>query len=274
MIFIVMSLLFNQQKNEIILKRSPSPFKPFYLTPQKQETLSLKNKGFIITQFYFYPDRIAYVTDTTYTYYLIDSYDWNINDTVFWYFYFPDNDTTTGAPIGEHVRGIYFYWAHTHEDSVNLLSYWKWYAEDIWGWAWEGVYIRRDAWYEELNDFFGGFGIRFSPMPFEFFEYAFFPGKWYVEIWRKPAGGNIYFIKRDSFEVRDTFTYVKLIFPSDTDTVVYGKENIILEVLENHWAKVKLNITSIPVKGKNRDTIIEFKVYRMKKPKRITKYIK
>jgi hypothetical protein len=274
MVFLLISLLLNQQTHEIILKNSPSLVKPFYFTSQKQETLSLKGKGFEIIQFLFDPDRIAYVTDTTYTSYRMFSFDWNINDTVLCYFYYPDNDTTTGAPTGEHVRGDSSYWTHTYEDSVNLLSYWKWYKNvkiDTYVEMGEGVYIKRCYTYDELNDFWGGgWGIRFSPAPLEFYSSAFFPGEWYVEIWRKPAGGDVYFVKRDSFEVRDTFTYVKLIFPSDTDTVVYGKENIILEVLENHWAKVKLKITSVnPEKGETRDTTIEFKIYRMKKPKRI-----
>jgi len=87
------------------------------------------------------------------------SFDWNINDTVFCYFYYPDNDTTTGAPTGEHVRGDSSYWTHTYEDSVNLLSYWKWYKNvkiDTYVEMGEGVYIKRCYTYDELNDFWGG----------------------------------------------------------------------------------------------------------------------
>jgi len=56
MVFLLISLLLNQQTHEIFLKNSPSLVKPFYFTSQKQETLSIKGKGFeIIHNFYLTP---------------------------------------------------------------------------------------------------------------------------------------------------------------------------------------------------------------------------
>ncbi len=87
----------------------------------------------------------------------------------------------------------------------------------------------------------------------EFYESSFFPGKWYVELWRKPIDGPRYFLRRDTFEVKDNFTYLKIIYPEQGDTVI-GREVINLYVLENHWGNVAVEVSSITGKKSAWDT--------------------
>ncbi|MEM1974371.1 MAG: hypothetical protein QXN68_06245, partial [Thermoplasmata archaeon] len=93
-----------------------------------------------------------------YTYYRIISYNWNIGDTVYWFFYYPDNDTSTGERTGEYIKCCDAKWVHTHEDSVKLLSYWVYEAIDIWGHWQYGVEIIPVPSPEYLNDISCGWG--------------------------------------------------------------------------------------------------------------------
>jgi len=279
MIFLVMFIFLTQTEHKILLQKKPPSisfstsksklFSPF-LEGSKGDTLR-------IVDYVWGPDRIIYVSDTFVTGYCIKSKDWNLEDTVFWYYYYPENDTQTGEPTGEYKKCIEGYITYAYEDPVRCYSYWVWRGRTIWDpFPNEGAVVHEEGggWCGEiLDDLIGvtwdAWGLGFRPATIwhgtlYFYEYSFFPGKWYVEIYKRMAGGNKVFLKRDSCELRDTFTHCKIVFPKNNDTV-YGRENIVLDLHENHWAKVKLTITSTPVKGENTDTTIEFRIYRMKK---------
>ena len=279
MIFLFMLIFLNQTEHKILLQKRPpsisfstSKSKLFstFLEGGKGDTLRIVDYVWVPR-----PHGIIYVTDTVASGYCIVSVDWNIGDTVFWEYYYPENDTQTGKPTGEYKKGIWGYITYAYEDVARCYSYWIWRGWDIWDpFPAEGVILHEEggAWCGDVLDDLVGVtwdacGVGFSPATIwhgnlYFYEFSFFPGKWYVEIYERMAGGNKVFLKRDSCELRDTFIGLQIIYPNPGDTV-YGRENIVLGLHENHWAKVKLTITGIPVKGKSSDTTIEFHIYRM-----------
>ncbi|MCM8808374.1 MAG: hypothetical protein NC926_10655 [Candidatus Omnitrophica bacterium] len=236
-----------QTQLEIPLKRSSPTIVPFFGSKNLKERIYQSSDNFYVGGYYFYPKRFIYVTDTFPIFYNIISYNWNISDTIFWFFYLPDNDTLNGAPTGNYVRAVRAYWTHTYEDTANCLSYWEYFARDIWRGGRKG-WIRFVVCGSGMNDFEGGWGIRVHDPsdPRRFLPTSFYPGKWKVELWRHPAGGSLYFLKRDSFEVKDNYVSLKIYSPSSGDTVI-GRSKILLEILENHWAQVNLTVSSVPV---------------------------
>lgn len=269
---LAMVLIFNQVEYKILLKRTPNLLYPF-IPKGRKEMIMGRGDTLRIEDYWWAPDDTAYVTEIEPTGYAILSFDWNIDDTVFWYYYYPENDTTTGEPTGEYPMGVYSWVTYAYELPESCISYWKYWGISIWDTIpVEGIHFQ-DTFNcgGALDDLTPGFAWSILPAylwygKLVFNHMSFFPGKWYVELYKRMAGGNKVFLKRDSFELKDTFTLGRFIFPSDTDTV-YGVENILILLHENHWANVKLHITSIPVERGEIDTTLEFHVYRMEEEK-------
>ena len=190
---------------------------------------------------YFEPSNEINVTDTFFIYYLVNVNNWNDGDTIFIYFKFPDFNEETGEPTGEYKTYVKT-WRVKYYNPELYRTYVYYGGESDYTIVPSGVWV----YYGKVENGTFGTGIKpKNPLKEEFFATAFFPGDWKVNVSLKVSGGSSESpLPPDIFHLNDNFTYFKIVYPENGDSV-FDNEGIRYDVWENNWGKVYIEIKKI-----------------------------